>query len=156
MFQRLVEYKLFFNQHVGGKRIPEDYKYIQAIPYESYMEFIVFSLPTAQDPRIDFLTLTDQYRALHIPAEEICRKAYRYELKDLKNSISFLAMKGIWSGEVTGETASNIIWSFLYDIEIAPMNENSWVKEHFPVNWKFYIDLLILSNEKMAKEVIDS
>lgn len=63
-------------------------------------------------------------------------------------------MKGISLREVTGETARNMIYIYIWDSEI--MNDDSWMKTHFPKTWGHFHRAEIKSREKKTAEVIES
>jgi hypothetical protein len=74
---------------------------------------------------------------------------------DPPNPVAFNAMTGISYGEIRGETAKNMLYTYILQNEI--MNEDeSWVKKHFPENWKYHYNDELKSRERKTSEVIDS
>jgi hypothetical protein len=148
MFKKSIEYKLFFTDPLRKyghfkEESEEKYRYIQAIPHVGYIEFIVFQQKTPE--------------VFDIPAmyQEIFKKSYRYS-GQVPNGIAFIAINGIALGDVQGETAEQIIWGFLYEQEIVPMNENSWLNEYFPTSWLYYTEYIKMDREREAMEVVDA
>lgn len=75
---------------------------------------------------------------------------------DSKNWSGNLALIGICNGEVTGGTAREIMYCFIYDKFIVPEDEGSWVCKYFPKQWQNDMQSICHERERQVEEILES